>query len=105
MKSFLFIAALLTSGAAIAQALPRSPTVAAPVATVAGAVVDQMSMKPAAQPVTEAPIAAPAVAAQPGPVAPCSKTVHDGCMNSAHTAMHGTHAHASHHARHHKRPI
>lgn len=105
MKSFLVVAALLTSGAAMAQALPSAPADAAPVAAAAGAVVDQMSMKPAAQPVAKATATAtPVAAAQAGPVPPCSKTVHDECMNSANTVMHSKHAQTSHRGRHHKRP-
>ena len=105
MKSFFFAAALMTSGVGMAQTLPAPPAVPAPAAVAAEAAVDHMAMKPAAVPTNvQAPVA-PVATAQAAAVPPCSKAVHDECMNSSQMAKHGTHAHAGHHARHHnKRP-
>jgi hypothetical protein len=98
MKSFLFVAALALSGAAVAQV----PAVPSPAAAVTNAVMDHM-----AKPAEPAPVAmeakAPAASApvaQTEPVPNCSKTVRDGCMNGSHAAKHAGHGHAAHHGKH-----
>jgi hypothetical protein len=102
MKSFLFIAALALSGAAVAQLPSAPPAVPAPAAAVANTVMDQM-----AKPAEPAPVAAvaqvstaPAPVARTGPVPNCSKTVTDGCMDASHAAKHAGHGHAAHHGKH-----
>jgi hypothetical protein len=102
MKSFLFVAALALSGAAVAQVPSALPAASAPVAAVANTVMDHMA-KPAepAPVVAETPAsAAPAPVAQTGPVPHCSKTVTDGCMNGSHAAKHAGHGHAARHGKH-----
>jgi hypothetical protein len=99
MKSFLFVAALALSGAAVAQVPSAPPAVPAPAAAVTNAVMDHMA-EPAPVAVEAQAPASPAPVAQAGPARNCSKTVTDGCMNASHAAKHAGHGHAAHHGKH-----
>ncbi len=99
MKTILIMASLGMAGSTFAQTPPAPSAVTAPAATVAAQMPSMPKDAAMPAPVMAQPHAVPAPVAPSGPVPPCSKTVHDGCANTAPTAKHHGHHGGGHHHR------